>query len=149
MWANCNSLLIPMVFFLIAQLSCIVLLWAHNSSFVGRLCLRQLHSIYFSLSLAGRDLAGIQLSRLSLLSVRVHGHTHTSHTHRHFRLKIYSTIWFNILFFACFYLFLLVFVRFCGVVSLEEGISFILVFHQLQYIVAWLEVQLDMRRCRW
>lgn len=62
-------------FFLIAQLSCIVLLWAHNSSFVGRLCLRQLHSIYFSLSLAGRDLAGIQLSRLSLLSVCVHTDT--------------------------------------------------------------------------
>lgn len=66
---------------LIAQLRCIVLLWAHNSSFVGRPCLRQLHSIYFSLSLAGRDLAGIQPSRLTLLSVhalmRTHTHTHT------------------------------------------------------------------------
>ncbi|KAF1390268.1 hypothetical protein PFLUV_G00056310 [Perca fluviatilis] len=41
-----------------AQLSCIVLLWAHNSSFVGRQCLRQLHGIYFSLSLVVRDLAG-------------------------------------------------------------------------------------------
>lgn len=63
-------------FFLIAQLSCIVLLWAHNSSFVGRLCLRQLHNIYFSLSLAVRDLAGIQLSRLSLSWVCAYTHTH-------------------------------------------------------------------------
>lgn len=32
---------------------------------------------------------------------------------------------------------------------LEEDIRLILVIHYFQYIIAWLEVGLDMGRCRW
>lgn len=49
---------------LVLRLSNIVLLPAHNSSFVGRLCLQQRRGVYFSLSLAGRELVRMQLSRL-------------------------------------------------------------------------------------
>ena len=65
MRANCAPLSIPMISPLVALLSSIVLLRAHNSSFVGRLCLQQLRGVYFSLLLAGRDLVGMQLSRLA------------------------------------------------------------------------------------
>lgn len=51
---------------LVAWLSSIVLLRApHSSPFVGQLCLQQLHGVYFLLPLAGRDLVGMQLSRLA------------------------------------------------------------------------------------
>lgn len=49
MWANCKSLSIPVAFFsLIVLLGCIVLLWAHNSSFVERVSLAAArHTLFF------------------------------------------------------------------------------------------------------